>query len=132
MLDQNAIAKMEEKTESSTIYYKAIGGNGNGTTDNCTSYVIDVIPKGKNETIDANETVVTPEGKTIVSQNPTQLFKAVSKLKGALILKDIPKDVKDKSFAEAYYSQEQKPSEDSDHEKEKHKSFKLIIIIFLA
>ena len=100
--DIKATAKMEDKNESNTLYYKAVGGDGK-YTDNCTSYVIEIIPKEKIETINATE-LVEAGGKKIFSQNPTQLFKSASKLKGAIILRDIPKDLKDKSFTQAYYS----------------------------
>ena len=100
--DIQANATMEDKNESNTLYYRAVGGDGK-YTDNCTSYVIGIIPKEKNETINATE-LVESGGKKIYSQNPTQLFKSASKLKGAIILKDIPKNLKDKSFTEAYYS----------------------------
>jgi hypothetical protein len=103
--DTKATATMDEKNWSDRLYYRAVGGDGK-TTDNCTSYVIEIIPKDKNETLDASETVILPEGKKIVSINPTQLFKAATKLKEATILKDIPKDLKDKSFIDAYYTKE--------------------------
>jgi hypothetical protein len=66
--------------------------------------VEEVIPRANGETVSGTETVELPNGKKVTSEMPTQLFKSASKLNGANVLKDIPADLKNKSFSDAYYT----------------------------
>jgi RHS repeat-associated protein len=101
--DTEAQKKMDDKAESDRLWYKAVGGDGK-SADNCTSYVEEVIPRANGETVSGTETVELPNGKKVTSEMPTQLFKSASKLNGANVLKDIPADLKNKSFSDAYYT----------------------------
>lgn len=101
--DANAKSIMDDKAWSDRLGYKAIGGDGK-SCDNCTSYVEEVIPRASGEKVSGTEIVELPDGKKVASEMPTQLFKSAAKLKGAKVLKDIPADLKSKSFTDAYYS----------------------------
>ena len=107
--DTKARSIMDDKAWSDRLGYKAIGGDGK-TCDNCPSYVEEVIPQASGEKVSGTEIVELPNGKKVASEMPTQLFKSAAKLKGAKVLKDIPADLKNKSFTDAYYS----PSTEND------------------
>lgn len=101
--DSKASKVMYAKDWSDRLGYKAIGGDGK-SSDNCTSYVIDVIPRENNENVNASENIELSNGKKVSSQMPTKLFESAAKLKGAKIIKDLPANLKNKSFKDAYYS----------------------------
>jgi hypothetical protein len=110
--DTKAQKTMEDKAWSDRLGYKSVGGDGK-SSDNCTSYVEDIIPRAKGEVVSGTETVEIPDGKKGSAEMPTQLFKSASKLKGANALKDVPADLKNKSFKEAYYKPSSEKGEKS-------------------
>lgn len=104
--DKAAMVTMDAKSESNALGYCAVGGDGI-VTDNCTSYVMSVIPKQIGEKLDAMEVVEIGE-KKIKTTTPVKLFNAAAKLKDAKILKDLPADKKNKPFLKAFYDSKNK------------------------
>ncbi len=75
-------------------YYQGIGNN-------CKSYCSDVIPIVGGDKLDANVTVEV-KNKKATFQVPNKLFVEASKLKGAKVLKALPKLLANKSYMDAY------------------------------
>ena len=91
--DNSAVTKLKSRNNKDAMYQ--------GIGNNCTSYCSDVIPLASGESINANVTVPF-NGKKVAFQGPNKLFTEAAKLKGANVIKSLPKLLSSKDYMEAF------------------------------